>query len=112
MLSDHFSTVSTEHFVRTEAVMGKRKFDDEQITIILKEHQAGVTVADVCHKHGISEPTFYRWQSLQFGNVGLEAKRVRALEEENQKLKKLLAEAMLSAATLSEMLAKTSKGRN
>ena len=77
---------------------------------ILKEHQAGVTVADVCHKHGISEPTFYRWQSLQSGNVGLYAKRVRALEEENQKLKKLLAEAMLSAATLSEMLAKTPKG--
>ncbi|MGG6892413.1 MULTISPECIES: transposase [Rhizobium] len=91
--------------------MGKRKFDDDQITGILKEHQAGVKVADVCHKHGISEPTFYRWQSLQFGNAGLDTKRVRALEEENQKLKKLLAEAMLSAATLSEMLAKTSKGR-
>jgi len=93
-------------------VMGKRKFDDDQITGILREHQAGVTVADVCHRHGISEPTFYRWQSLQFGSGGLSAKRVRALEEENQKLKKLLAEAMLSAATLSEMLAKTSKGRN
>ncbi|MDK4700811.1 MULTISPECIES: transposase [unclassified Rhizobium] len=92
--------------------MGKRKFDDDQITGILKEHQAGVTVADVCHKHGISEPTFYRWQSLQFGSAGLAAKRMRALEEENQKLKKLLAEAMLSAATLSEMLAKTSNGRN
>jgi putative transposase len=49
---------------------------------------------------------------LQFGNVGLHAKRVRALEEENQKLKKLLAESMLSAATLSEMLAKTLKGRH
>ncbi|EJT02789.1 transposase [Rhizobium sp. CCGE 510] len=92
--------------------MGKRKFDDNQITVILKEHQSGVTVADVCHKHGISEPTFYRWQSLQFGNIGLDARRVRALEEENQKLKKLLAGAMLSAATLSEMLAKTSKGRH
>jgi len=57
MPSDHSSTVSTEHFARTETVMGKRKFDDDQITGILKEHQAGVTVADVCHKHGISEPT-------------------------------------------------------
>jgi len=112
MPSDHSSTVSTEHFARTEAVMGKRKFDDDQITGILKEHQAGVTVADVCHKHGISEPTFYRWQSLKFGHVGLHARRLRALEEENQKLKKLLAESMLSAATLSEMLAKTLKGRN
>ncbi|GAA3113728.1 hypothetical protein GCM10010520_67240 [Rhizobium viscosum] len=92
--------------------MGKRKFDDEQITGILKEHQAGVTVADVCHRYGISEPTFYRWQSLQVRNLGLDVKRVRELEEENQKLKKLLAESMLSAATLSEMLAKTSKGRN
>ncbi|KAA1180091.1 transposase [Rhizobium tropici] len=110
MPSDRSSTASTEHFVRTEAVMGKRRFDDDQITGILMEHQAGVKVADVCHKHGISEPTFYRWQSLQFGNAGFDAKRVRALEEENQKLKKLLAEAMLSAATLSEMLAKTSKG--
>ncbi len=93
-------------------MMGKRKFNDDQITGILKEHQAGVTVADVCHKHGISEPTFYRWQSLQSGNTGLDTKRLRALEEENQKLKKLLAEAMLSAATLSEMLAKTSNGRH
>lgn len=90
--------------------MGKRKFNDEQITGILKEHQAGVTVAEVCHRHGISEPTFYRWQSLQFRTVGFDAKRLRALEEENQKLKKLLAEAMLAAATLSEMLEKTSRG--
>lgn len=87
--------------------MGKRKFNDEEIMDILKEHQGGVTVADVCHRHGISEPTFYRWQSLQFKNVGFDAKRLKALEQENQKLKKLLAEAMLTAATLSEMLEKT-----
>ena len=55
-------------------MMGKRKFDDDQITGILKEHQAGVKVADVCHKHGISEPTFYRWQSLHSGNAGLDRK--------------------------------------
>jgi len=91
--------------------MGKRKFDDVQITGILKEHQTGVTVAEVCHRHGISEPTFYRWQSQQFKNVGFDARRLRALEEENQKLKKLLAEAMLAAATLSEMLEKTSSSR-
>ena len=60
----------------------------------------------------MSKPKSNRWQSLQFGNVGLHAKRVRALEEENQKLKKLLAESMLAAATLSEMLAKTLKGRH
>jgi putative transposase len=91
--------------------MGKRKFNDDEISDILKQHQGGVTVADVCHRHGISEPTFYRWQSMQFSKVGFEVKRLRALEQENQKLKKLLAAAMLAAATLSEMLEKTSNGR-
>ena len=90
-------------------MMGKRKFNDERIMDILKQHQSGMTVTDVCAKNGISEPTFYRWQSLQFKNVGFDVKRLRALEEENRKLKKLLAETMLAAATLSEMLEKTSK---
>jgi putative transposase len=90
--------------------MGKRKFNDEQIMDILKEHRAGLTVTDVCHRYGISEPTFYRWQSLQFKNVGFDARRLHALEEENRKLKKLLAEAMLAAATLSEMLEKSARG--
>jgi putative transposase len=89
--------------------MGKRRFDDDQIAEILREHRAGATVAAVCHRHGISEPTFYRWQSLKFGDVGFDAGRVRALEQENRKLKRLLAAAMLAAATLSEMLEKTSK---
>jgi putative transposase len=92
--------------------MGKRKYDDEQITGILKEHQEGMTVTDVCHKYGISEPTSYRWQSLQLRSVGVDARKLKALEEENQKLKKLLADAMLTAATLSEMLEQAaSKGR-
>jgi len=91
--------------------MGKRKFNDDQIMDILKEHQDGMTVADLCRKHAMSEPTFYRWQSLRFRNVGFDARRLRALEEENRKLKKLLAEAMLAAATLSEMLEKTPAGR-
>jgi putative transposase len=92
--------------------MGKRKYDDEQITGILKEHQEGMTVTDVCHKYGISEPTFYRWQSQQLRSVGVDARKLKALEEENQKLKKLLADAMLTAATLSEMLEQAaSKGR-
>lgn len=93
-----------------ETVMGKRRFDDDQVMGILKEHQGGMTVAEVCRRHAISEPTFYRWQSLQFKNVGFDARRLRALEDENQKLKKLLADAMLAAARLSEMLEKTSKG--
>ncbi|WP_162704381.1 transposase [Ensifer sp.] len=90
-------------------MMGKRKFDDDEIVDILREHQAGTTVAEVCRRHGVSEPTFYRWQSAQLRTVGFDAKRIRALEQENQKLKKLLAEAMLTAATLSEMLEKTSR---
>jgi putative transposase len=89
--------------------MGKRKFKDEEVMEILKEHQAGVTVSDVCHRHGISPPTFYRWQSSQLKGSDFGARRIKALEQENQKLKKLLAEAMLAAATLSEMLEKTSR---
>ncbi|CAN7430050.1 MULTISPECIES: transposase [unclassified Ensifer] len=92
-----------------DTIMGKRKFDDDEIMGILREHRTGATVAEVCHRHGISEPTFYRWQSSQLRTVGFDVGRIRALELENQKLKKLLAEAMLTAATLSEMLAKASK---
>lgn len=91
------------------AAMGKRKFNDEEVTDILKEHQAGATVSDVCQRYGISQPTFYRWQSLQLKDASLDAKRMRALEQENQKLKKLLAKAMLTAVTLSEMLEKMSR---
>ncbi|OHV74388.1 transposase [Ensifer sp. LCM 4579] len=89
--------------------MGRRKFNDEEVKEILEEHQAGATVSEVCHRHGISQPTFYRWQSSQLKGSGIDARRMKALEQENQKLKKLLAEAMLTAATLSEMLEKTSR---
>ena len=85
-------------------MMGKRKYDDEQITGILKEHQEGMTVTDVCHKYGISEPTFYRWQSLQLRSVGVDARKLKALEEENQKLKKLLAERDLEIDSMREVV--------
>jgi putative transposase len=87
--------------------MSKRKFNDDEVMNILKAHRSGMSVAQLCREHGISEPTFYRWQSLQLRNAGFDVKRLKALEDENQKLKKLLAEAMLAAATLSEMLANT-----
>ena len=87
--------------------MSKRKFNDDEVMGILKAHRSGMSVAQLCREHGISEPTFYRWQSLQLRNAGFDVKRLKALEDENQKLKKLLAEAMLAAATLSEMLANT-----
>ena len=73
---------------------------------ILKEHQAGATAADLCRKHGISDATFYKWRSKYGGMEVSDAKRLKALEIENAKLKKMLAEQMLDVATLKEMLGK------
>ena len=86
--------------------MRKSRFSEEQIIGILKEHQAGVAVAGICRRHGISDATFYTWRSKYGGLQVSEAKRLKALEEENRRLKKLLAEQMLDAAMLREMLAK------
>ena len=86
--------------------MRKSRFSEEQIIGILKEHQAGLPVAEICRRHGISDATFYTWRSKYGGLEVSEARRLKALEEENRKLKKLLVEQMLDAATLREMLAK------
>lgn len=86
--------------------MRKSRFSDEQIIAILKEHAAGLTTAEVCRKHGISDATFYKWRSRYGGMEPSDAKRLRSLEEENAKLKKLLAESMLDISTLREMLGK------
>ena len=86
--------------------MRKSRFSEEQIIGVLKEHQAGLAVAEICRRHGISDATFYTWRSKYGGLEVSEAKRLKALEEENRELKKLLAEQMLDAATLREMLAK------
>ncbi|GGB12938.1 transposase [Brucella endophytica] len=77
-----------------------------QIIAVLKEQEAGAKAADLCRKHGISEATFYNWKAKYGGREVSEAKRLKALEEENAKLKKLLAEQMLDAAALRELLAK------
>ena len=71
---------------------------------ILKEHQAGIGAKELCRKHGISDGTFYKWRSKYGGMEVSEAKRLKALEAENAKLKKMLAEQMLDVATLKEML--------
>jgi putative transposase len=84
----------------------KKRFTEEQIIAILGEAEAGATGKEVCRRHGISENTFYRWKS-KFGGMSVsDAKRLRALEAENAKLKKLLAESMLDAAALKDLLSK------
>ena len=86
--------------------MKRSRFTEEQIIGVLKEHELGSKTADLCRKHGISEATFYNWKS-KFGGMDVsEAKRLKALETENGKLKRLLAEAMLDNAALKDLLSK------
>ncbi|MHC2567909.1 putative transposase [Rhizobium leguminosarum] len=86
--------------------MKKQRFTEERIIGVLKEQEAGAKAADLCRKHGISEATFYNWKAKYGGMEVSEAKRLKALEDENTRLKKLLAEQMLDAAALRELLAK------
>jgi len=86
--------------------MKKSRYTQEQIIAVLKQHQAGLSTAELCRKHGISEATFYNWRSRYGGMEVSEARRLKSLEEENRKLKKLLAEQMLDVATLREALGK------
>jgi putative transposase len=86
--------------------MKKRRFSEEQIIAVLREHEAGAKTADLARKHGVSEATLYNWKA-KFGGLDVsEAKRLRALEDENGKLKRLLADSMLDASALRELLAK------
>ena len=86
--------------------MKRSRFSEEQIIGVLKEHELGTKTADVCRKHGISEATFYNWKSKYGGLEVSEAKRLKALESENGRLKKLLADAMLDNAALKDLLTK------
>ncbi len=86
--------------------MKRSKFTDEQIIGAIKQHEAGSKTQDICRKLGVSEQTFYKWKS-KFGGMDIsEAKRLRALEEENAKLKRLLADQLLDNAALKELLSK------
>jgi putative transposase len=86
--------------------MKRSKFSDEQIISILREQEAGSPTAEVCRRHGISSATFYAWKAKFGGMEVSDAKRLRALEEENAKLKRLLADAMLDNAGLKDLLSR------
>jgi putative transposase len=84
--------------------MKRSRFTEEQIIGILKEHEAGVSVSELCRKHGVSDASIYKWKA-KFGGMDVsEAKRLRSLEDENAKLKRLLADAMLDNVALKDLL--------
>lgn len=86
--------------------MKKSRFTEEQIIGILREQESGQTTADVCRRHGISDATFYKWKAKYGGLQVSEARRLKALEDENAKLKRLLADAMLDVAMLRDIASK------
>lgn len=86
--------------------MKRSRFTEEQIIGILKEHEAGVPVAELCRKHGVSNASLYKWKA-KYGDMDVsEARKLKSLEDENARLKKLLADAMLDNSALKDLLGK------
>ena len=86
--------------------MRSSRFKEEQIIAVLREQEAGTSTADVCRRHGVSTATFYKWKAKYGGLEVSDARRLRVLEAENAKLKKLLAEAMLDNVMLKDLTTK------
>jgi len=84
----------------------KKRFTEEQIIAVLKEHEAGAKASEVCRKHGISDATFYNWKAKFGGMEVSDAKKLRSLEAENAKLKRLLADAELDKLMMKDLLSK------
>ena len=91
--------------------MKRSRFSEEQIIVILKEQEAGVPVSELCRKHGVSDASIYKWKAKYGGMEVSEAKRLKALEDENAKLKRMLADAMLADAMLDNVALKDLLGK-
>ena len=91
--------------------MKRSRFTEDQIIGILNKHEAGVSVADLCRKYGVSDASLYKWKAKYSGMDVSEAKRLKGLEDENARLKRLLADAMLDNAALKDLLEKSGDAR-